>query len=164
MRTSILGMILILAGCASGGGYGNSGGLPSRIPQELHTLYIETMEPDNALHRVLRQELMSKGVRVQDMRTQTDAILRVSRERIERRASGASSSNRAYRLIYSATYVATFEGRELFFPETLDVYRDYTASSSSNTGGMRNAEEDAIVENLASDLARKMVRKLTTLR
>jgi outer membrane lipopolysaccharide assembly protein LptE/RlpB len=170
MRATILGLALILTGCASGGGYGggHGGGLPSRLPPELYRLYIETTEPDSAFYRAMRQELMAQGIRVADLRTDTNAILRISREYVERRAGSAGSGDRnaprEYQLTYTATFVVTVDGDELLFPETVSAYRNYTAGSGPGSSMMRSAEEDAIVENLAHDMARQAMRRLTRLR
>jgi outer membrane lipopolysaccharide assembly protein LptE/RlpB len=165
MRALILGLTVILAGCASNEGF-STGGLPSRIPQSLYHIYIETNEPDSALYQALRQEFMSQGMRVADMRTETNAVLRVSRESIERRSSSGANS-REKQIIYTATYVATVDGKELFFPETLNTYRNYTSSGGGggNQGGMGGSfEESSIVDQLARDMARQIMRKLTSLR
>ena len=80
MRALILGLTLtILAGCASNEGF-STGGLPSRIPQQLYHIYIETNEPESPLHEALRQEFRAQGMRVADMRTETKSVMRISRE------------------------------------------------------------------------------------
>jgi outer membrane lipopolysaccharide assembly protein LptE/RlpB len=167
MRAYILVLTLILTGCASDGGF-STGGLPPRMPPQLYNLYIETNEPDSALHRALRQELMAQGVRVADMRPETNTILRISREGVERRAGPAGSGRdapREYQLIYTATYVVTVDGRELFFPETLNTYRNYTASGGggSAAGMGQSFEESSILDTLARDMSRQIMRKLTSL-
>lgn len=167
MRALILGLALIVGGCASSGGGSNSGGLPSRMPLALQNIYIETHDSNSEYYQALRQELMTQGSRVAEIRTETNTILRISRENIERRASSMGSSDRnaprEYQLIYTATYVVTVNGKELFFPENLMTYRNYTVSGGSNSSMMRGAEEASIVQNLARDMARQTIRKLTSL-
>jgi outer membrane lipopolysaccharide assembly protein LptE/RlpB len=130
-------------------------------PEYTQPVFIESLQGNSVLVTNLPMQVRSSGMRVADLRTETNTVLRISREQLDRRMlSGGSGSGGAsqYELRYSVTYVVTRDARELFDPVTLTRTTIYTPDGRG--GPANNQETDMLGQALAREVVRDMKRRM----
>lgn len=149
--------------CLAGCGFQLRG--QAQLPPELRVTYIQTQQgigiPPGVLSRKLQTVLASNGVTITRDPAQATAIITILREGSGRRTVAADRFDikREYFLAYDAVYeVKLANGKTLVAAEGMSANRALLFDEN-RVLGFENAQE-ALVDNMADDLAWQIVRRL----
>ncbi|MBY6203991.1 LPS assembly lipoprotein LptE [Halomonas denitrificans] len=158
-----IGGSVLLALCLAGCGFELRGS--ASLPTEMDRTRLEIADPDSRFARELRLLLEANGVRVVDAAAEGAAVLRVSRERISRRALTVSGNARVreYELVFDLGFSLTGpDGTRLLSNETLRLVRDFQFDEQEILGASN--EEDLLREDLRRSMAAAVIRRLEAVR
>lgn len=166
---SLLSAVVLFTACSSRPeGNAPAGPVSGDLPPALYTMFIQSSGMSSALAQGLESELRASGIRVAEVRGDATSILHVSREAAEYRAGGgswspismitmSSSGTGNYQVHYTATYVVIVNGREMAFPDTREVYRNFNGPLNSVP-----MQADMLARELARDMVREMKRRVAS--
>ncbi len=145
----------ILAGC----GFhlqGTTGELPTATAQT----YLQTDDPYSDFYESLSRALRERGAAVVESPQDASAVLRIIEDSYGQRILSVSARNvpREYEIFYTVTFSLEAGGSELLAPESMLVTRSYTWDETQVLG--KSAEENALRESLARDLAQRVIRRI----
>ncbi|MCB1823882.1 MAG: hypothetical protein KDJ54_04575 [Candidatus Competibacteraceae bacterium] len=153
------GWVLLLAGC----GFQLRG--QAQLPPELSVVYVQSQTtigtPPGALSRKLRRLLADNGVTVTRDPAQAKAVIAILREGSGRRVVAVDRLNvkRQYFLAYDAAYQVTLANGKTLIPlEGLSANRTLLFDENAVLGF--EAAQEILVDNMAEDLAWRIVRRL----
>jgi LPS-assembly lipoprotein len=156
-----LGLLVTLAagGILAGCGFhlqGTNGELPTATAQT----YLQTDDPYSDFYDSLRQALRERGAGVVESPQDASAVLRIIEDSYGQRILSVSARNvpREYEVFYTVTFSLEAGGSELLAPESMLVTRSYTWDETRVLG--KSAEENALRQSLARDLALRVLRRI----
>ena len=154
-----LGATLAVGGLLAGCGFhlqGTNGELPTATAQT----FLQTDDPYSDFYDNLRRALRERGASVVESRQDASAVLRIIEDSYGQRILSVSARNvpREYEIFYTVTFSLEADGSELLAPESLLVTRSYTWDETQVLG--KSAEENALRQALARDLALRVVRRI----
>lgn len=155
----VLACCLLLSGC----GFQLRGS--ASLPAEMDRTRLEISDPDSRFARELRLLLEANGVTLVDAAADDAAVLRISRERISRRALTVSGNARVreYELVFELGFALTGpDGARLLSNETLRLVRDFQFDEQEILGASN--EEDLLREDLRRSMAAAVIRRLEAVR
>jgi LPS-assembly lipoprotein len=146
----------MLSGC----GYSLQGGT-GELPPATAATYLDTDDPYSDFYASLRDVLRDRGAEVVESPQDASAVLRIIEDDSGQRILSVSARNvpREYEIFYLVTFSLEAGGDELLPPESLLVTRSYTFNELQVLG--KSAEERALRQSLARDLALRVVRRLS---
>jgi len=130
------------------------------LPEAVATTYLETEKPYTEFYDSLRDALRARGAQVVDSRQEAGAVLRIFEDTSGQRILSVSARNtpREYEVFYTITFSLEAAGSSLIEVESLVVTRSYTYDETQVLG--KSAEEQVLLESLAQDLARQVIRRM----
>ena len=130
------------------------------LPEAVATTYLETEKPYTEFYDSLRDALRARGAQVVDSRQEAGAVLRIFEDTSGQRILSVSARNtpREYEVFYTITFSLEAAGSSLIEVESLVVTRSYTYDETEVLG--KSAEEQVLLESLAQDLARQVIRRM----
>ncbi|QQS53308.1 MAG: hypothetical protein IPM89_10370 [Candidatus Competibacteraceae bacterium] len=156
------GWMLLLAGC----GFQPRG--QAQLPPELSVVYIQSQlamgTPPGAVSRKLRLLLADNGVTITRDPAQAKVVITILREGSGRRVVAVDRLNvkRQYFLAYDTAYQVTLANGKALIPlEGLSANRTLLYDENEVLGF--EAAQEALVDNMADDLAWQIVRRLQTI-
>lgn len=148
-------MISALAGC----GFQLRGS--ANLPAEMSTTWVNIPDPTSAFARELELLLRGNGVTLAEGPGEDVAELRITRERISRRALTISGDARVreFELVFDLRFsLVDAAGDVLLGPESLRLERDFQFDEQEILGA--TTEEELLREDLRRDMAAALVRRL----
>lgn len=148
-------LVLVLAGC----GFQLRGA--ANLPEEMSTTWVKVPDPTSAFARELELLLRGNGVTLAEGPGEGVAELRITRERITRRALTISGDARVreFELVFDLQFslVDSF-GEVLLGPESLRLERDFRFDEQEILGA--TTEEEMLREDLRRSMASALIRRL----
>ena len=151
----------IFAVCSiSGCGFQLQGSL-GELPPATASTYLQTDDPYSEFYASLRTALRDRGAVVVESPQDASAVLRIIEDDTGQRILSVSARNvpREFELFYLVTFSFVADGNELLAPESLLVTRTYTFDERQVLG--KAAEERALRQSLARDLAMRVLRRIS---
>ena len=158
-----IGATIVLVSLLAGCGFELRGS--ASLPTEMERTRLELSDADSRFARELRLLLEANGVTVVDAAAEDAAVLRVSRERISRRALTVSGNARVREseLVFELGFSLTGpDGARLLSNETLRLVRDFQFDEQEILGASN--EEDLLREDLRRSMAAAVIRRLEAVR
>ena len=159
-RLSLLMMIaLVLSAVVSGCGFQLRGA--ANLPAEMSTTWVNIPDPTSAFARELELLLRGNGVTLADGPGEGVAELRITRERITRRALTISGDARVreFELVFDLQFsLVDASGTVLLGPESLRQERDFQFDEQEILGA--TTEEELLREDLRRNMAAALLRRL----
>lgn len=151
----VLLFAVVLAGC----GFQLRGA--ASLPEAMSTTWVEVGDPTSAFARELELLLRGNGVEVAAGPGDGIAELRITRERITRRALTISDDARVreFELVFDLRFsLVGPDGEVLLGPETLRQARDFQFDEQAILGAA--TEEEMLREELRRNMAATLIRRL----
>jgi len=160
LLTSRVLFLALILGLLSGCGFQLRGNID--LDPGLKRMHLQGVSQFSRLGINLRQALNSSGVEVVEKLAQSDAILRISNVKFDRRLLSVSSLSgkvNEYELRYSfAVSLEDRKGKQLLAPKRLQQIRDYTYDEANVLG--KGNEESRLRTEMEKDLVRQVLRRL----
>ena len=156
-RTKIIYLLIILSSC----------GIQLRQSaidiDKLENSFIETNDSRSIFYRKLRAELNSNNIELATSKSIAKNTITIHRDETGRRVLSVSARNVAteYEVFYRLSYSFINEERNSN-AEELELTRSYTFNENLVLG--KSQEEEVLIEALASDLVRLMLRQISSQR
>tara|TARA_Y100000591_G_scaffold126679_1_gene108536 strand:- start:892 stop:1377 length:486 start_codon:yes stop_codon:yes gene_type:complete len=156
-RTIILYLLILLSSC----------GFQLRQSaidiDKLENSFIETNDSRSIFYRKLRAELNSNNIELATSKSTAKNTITIHRDETGRRVLSVSARNVAteYEVFYRLSYSFINEEGSLN-AEELELTRSYTFNENLVLG--KSQEEEVLIEALASDLVRLMLRQISSQR
>tara|TARA_Y100000590_G_scaffold186317_1_gene212300 strand:+ start:1487 stop:1969 length:483 start_codon:yes stop_codon:yes gene_type:complete len=154
-RTIILCLLILLSSC----------GFQLRQStidiDKLDNTFIETSDSRSIFYRKLRAELNSNNIELATSKSIAKNTITIHRDETGRRVLSVSARNVAteYEVFYRLSYSFVNEGRNSSLEE-IELTRSYTFNENLVLG--KSQEEEVLIEALASDLVRLMLRQISS--
>ena len=154
-RTIILCLLILLSSC----------GFQLRQStidiDKLDNTFIETSDSRSIFYRKLRAELNSNNIELATSKSTAKNTITIHRDETGRRVLSVSARNVAteYEVFYRLSYSFVNEGRNSSVEE-IELTRSYTFNENLVLG--KSQEEEVLIEALASDLVRLMLRQISS--
>ena len=148
-------LVLVLAGC----GFQLRGA--ANLPEEMSTTWLKVPDPTSAFVRELELLLRGNGVTLAEAPREGVAELRITRERITRRALTISGDARVreFELVFDLRFsLVDGAGEMLLGPESLRLQRDFQFDEQEILGAA--TEEEVLREELRRSMAAALIRRL----
>ncbi len=132
------------------------------ISPQLKLIAIEANHTDNHFKKILRQNLVSAGAVVVDLREDSLSTIKVIKVSSRRRLVSVDDSGNAtaYQLINSVAFSLVDKfGKELVLPQSITKSRNYQYDSNNVLGKAK--EERSIRELLLNDIALLVMKRLS---
>jgi LPS-assembly lipoprotein len=157
MKTAMLAVVLVLAGC----GFQLQG--RRAMPPVLSTLHIEAVDEQSDFTRALREALKASGLRLVSVRAVDGTTLRIARDELIERVLSVDARNipTDLELTYKVEVEVRAGGQELMAVEEFELSRNYSFDVRKRLPKER--EKDILSEALARDMASVVTRRLSTL-
>lgn len=162
-RASGLVAIVLVLSMLTGCGFQLRGS--ASLPSEMDRTRLELAEPDSLFGRELRLLLEANGVELVDAAAEGAAVLRITSQRISRRALTVSGNARVreYELVFELGFNLTGpDGARLLGNETLRLARDFQFDEQEILGA--TSEEELLREDLRRSMAAALIRRLEAVR
>ena len=156
---SIALCVLALTGC----GFELRGS--ASLPPEMDRTRLQVADPDSLFARELRLLLAANGVTLVDAAAEDAAVLRILRQRLDRRTLTVSGNARVreYELVFELRFALDGPGGEtLVAPEILRLARDFQFDEQEILGA--TSEEELLREDLRRSMAAALIRRLEAVR
>lgn len=156
-----LGFLAMLAVSATLAGCGfHLQGTEGELPTATAQTYLQTDDPYSDFYENLRRALRERGANVVESPQDASAVLRIIEDSYGQRILSVSARNvpREYEIFYTVTFSLETGGSEVLAPESMLVTRSYTWDETQVLG--KNAEENALRQSLARDLALRVLRRI----
>ena len=156
-RTIILYLLILLSSC----------GFQLRQSaidiDKLENSFIETNDSRSIFYRKLKAELISNNIELATSKSIAKNTIIIHRDETGRRVLSVSARNVAteYEVFYRLSYSLINEERNSN-AEELELTRSYTFNENLVLG--KSQEEEVLIEALASDLVRLMLRQISSQR
>lgn len=158
-RISMMMIALLLSALISGCGFKLRGA--ANLPEQMSTTWVNVADSTSAFARELELLLRGNGVTLADGPGPSVAELRITRERIARRALTISGDARVreFELVFDLQFsLFDSSGELLLGPESLRLARDFQFDEQEILGAA--TEEELLREDLRRNMAAALVRRL----
>jgi LPS-assembly lipoprotein len=157
MRTAVLAVVLLLAGC----GFQLQG--RRVMPLALSTLHIEAIDEQSDFTRALRAALQASGVRLVPSPAADGATLRIARDELTERVLSVDARNipTNYELTYKVEVQVQAGGQELMAVKPFELSRNYSFDVRKRLAKER--EKEILQADLARDMTSVVMRTLSEL-
>ncbi len=152
-----LAALATLAGC----GFHLEGSAP--LPAQVKRPYLEAADRQSDFVQSLRRSLLSNGAHLQQNKGESTAVVSIIKDSFTKRVLSVSANNQPneYELTYAVRVVVTEGDREVLPAQ--DVIATRTYSFSEQLLLAKGHEEDSLREDMANDLADRVMRLLSRL-
>ena len=154
---ALLAASALLGGC----GFHLQGHTP--LPAVVKNPYVEAPDGQSDFIQSLRHALLSNGAQLAQDRSNASAVVSILKDSVARRVSSVSALNQPnqYEVTYTVAFSVSAGGKELLAAQELTATRSY---SFQETLLLAKGHEEAILrEDMARDLADRLVRQLSSL-
>lgn len=150
-------VLAVLAGC----GFHLEGSAP--LPAQVKRPYLEAPDRQSDFVQSLRHSLLSNGAHLQQTRADSSAVVSILKDSFTKRVLSVSSTNQPteYEITYTVRVAVTAADRELLPAQDLTATRTYSFSEPLLLA--KGHEEDSLREDMANDLAERVMRLLSRL-
>jgi len=156
---ALMAVTVLLSALVSGCGFQLRGA--ANLPEEMSTTWVNIPDATSAFARELELLLRGNGVTLADGPGQGVAELRITRERITRRALTISGDARVreFELVFDLQFsLVDASGGVLLGPESLRLERDFQFDEQEILGA--TTEEELLREELRRSMAAALIRRL----
>jgi LPS-assembly lipoprotein len=125
--------------------------------------YVEAPDGQSDFIQSLRHALLSNGAQLAQDKSKASAVVSILKDKVVRRVSSVSALNQPnqYEVTYTVAFSVSAGGKELLAAQELTATRSY---SFQETLLLAKGHEEAILrEDMARDLADRLVRQLSSL-
>ena len=133
------------------------------LPAVVKNPYVEAPDGQSDFIQSLRHALLSNGAQLAQDKSKASAVVSILRDNVVRRVSSVSALNQPnqYEVTYTVAFSVSAGGKELLAAQELTATRSY---SFQETLLLAKGHEEAILrEDMARDLADRLVRQLSSL-
>jgi LPS-assembly lipoprotein len=157
VRTAALTGLLALGAC----GFQLQGHNP--LPAVVKSPYLEAPDVQSDFVASLRHALLSNGAQLMHDPKQATATVSILKESVERRVLSVSALNQPneYEVTYRVSFAVTANGKELLAPQEVSATRSYSFDERLLLA--KGHEEDVLRQDMANDLANRVMRRLSSL-
>jgi LPS-assembly lipoprotein len=157
VRLLWLGVLMALAGC----GFHLEGSAP--LPAEVKRPYLEAPDHQSDFVQDLRRSLLSNGAHLQQAKTDSSAVVSILKDSFSKRVLSVSANNQPneYEITYTVRVSVTAGDKELLPAQDVTATRTYSFSEPLLLA--KGHEEDSLREDMAKDLAERVMRLLSRL-
>jgi len=161
MRTLVTAAALALLAFFGGCGFHLQGRAP--LPALVKNPYVEAPDRQTDFVQSLRHQLLQNGAQLAEQKSQASAVISILQDQMVRRTISVSASNQPnlYEVTYTVRVTVTAGERELLAPQEVVARRDYTFAEPELLA--KGHEEDVLREDMARDLADRVMRLLSNL-
>ena len=148
---------LLLAGC----GFQLQGRAP--LPARVKSPYLEAPDRQSDFVQSLRHALLSNGAQLTPEKDHASAVISVLQDQMTRRVISVSAANQPnqYEVTYTVWVTVTSGPNELLPPQEVTATRTYSFNEPLLLA--KGHEEDVLREDMARDLADRVMRLLSRL-
>ena len=148
---------LLLAAC----GFHLQGHTP--LPAQVKTPYLEAPDVQTDFVQSLRHALLTNGATLVPDKGKSSAVISILEDQMVRRVVSVSATNQPnqYELTYTVRVAVTSGDKELLPSQEVTVTRTYSFSEPLLLA--KGHEEDSLREDMANDLADRVMRLLSRL-
>jgi LPS-assembly lipoprotein len=152
-----LAALALLGGC----GFHLQGRAP--LPALVKNPYVEAPDRQTDFVQSLRHQLLQNGAQLAEQKSQASAIISILQDQMVRRTISVSASNQPnlYEITYTVRVSVTAGERELLAPQEVVATREFTFAEPELLA--KGHEEDVLREDMARDLADRVMRLLSNL-
>jgi LPS-assembly lipoprotein len=156
-RLLCVAVLMALAGC----GFHLEGSAP--LPAQVKRPYLEAPDRQSDFVQNLRHSLLSNGAHLQPNKTDSSAVVSVLKDSFSKRVLSVSANNQPneYEITYAVRVSVTAGDKELLPAQELTATRTYSFSEPLLLA--KGHEEDSLREDMAKDLADRVMRLLSRL-
>jgi LPS-assembly lipoprotein len=156
-RLLCVAVLMALAGC----GFHLEGSAP--LPAQVKRPYLEAPDHQSDFVQDLRHSLLSNGAHLQQNKTDSSAVVSVLKDSFSKRVLSVSANNQPneYEITYAVRVSVTAGDKELLPAQELTATRTYSFSEPLLLA--KGHEEDSLREDMAKDLADRVMRLLSRL-
>lgn len=156
-----LAATLFITALLTGCGFHLEGHTP--LPAVVRSPYVEAPERQSDFVQSLRHELASNGAQLSPDRTKASAVVSIVRDEVVRRVLSVSALNQPneYEVTYTVGFSVTAGDKELLPAQEVSVIRTYSFDERLLLA--KGHEEDILRQDMANDLARMVMRRLSSL-
>jgi LPS-assembly lipoprotein len=157
LRAGWLAMLAALAGC----GFHLQGNAP--LSAQVKKPYLEAADRQSDFVQSLRRSLLSNGAHLQQSKADSTAVVSILKDSFSRRVLSVSATNQPneYEITYTVRVSVTAGDKELLPAQELTATRTYSFSEPLLLA--KGHEEDSLREDMAADLAERVMRLLSNL-
>ena len=149
--------LVALTGC----GFHLEGSAP--LPSQVKQPYLEAADRQSDFVQSLRRSLLSNGAHLQQNKANSSAVVSILRDNFTKRVLSVSANNQPneYEITYTVRVSVTAGDKELLAPQDVVATRTYSFSEPLLLA--KGHEEDSLREDMANDLADRVMRLLSRL-
>jgi len=149
--------VLLLGGC----GFHLQGHSP--LPAVVKNPYVQAPDTQSEFIQYLRHALLSNGAQLAHEEKDASAVVSILKDSVVRRVSSVSALNQPneYEVTYTVAFSVTAGGKELLAAQELTATRSYSFQEPLLLA--KGHEEEILREDMARDLADRVVRQLSSL-
>jgi LPS-assembly lipoprotein len=157
LRALLPALALLLAAC----GFHLQGRTP--LPALVKTPYVEAPDRQSDFVQSLRHALLSNGAQLVPDKSAASAVISVQQDQVSRRVVSVSAANQPdqYEVTYVVRVSVTAGDKEVLPVQEVSATRTYSFSEPLLLA--KGHEEDVLREDMARDLAERVMRLLSRL-
>jgi LPS-assembly lipoprotein len=150
-------IVLVLAAC----GFQLQGHNP--LPVVVKTPYLEAPDVQSDFVASLRHALLANGAQLMQDRDKASAVVSILADNVARRVVSVSALNQPneYEVTYTVRFSVSANGKELLEPQEVTATRSYSFDERLLLA--KGHEEDVLRQDMANDLANRVMRRLSSL-
>ena len=133
------------------------------LPASVKTPYVDAQDHQSTFVQSLRHALLSNGAQLADTRSHSSAVVHIIKENYKKRVLSVSATNQPneYEITYTITFAVTVGDEDLLPQEDVSATRTYSFDERLLLA--KGHEENLLREDMARDLADRVMRRLASL-
>lgn len=133
------------------------------LPAVVKNPYLEAPDVQSDFVASLRHALLSNGAQLMSDRNKASAVVSIIKDTVARRVLSVSALNQPneYEVTYTVSFAVSAAGKELLAPQEVTATRSYSFDERLLLA--KGHEEDILRQDMANDLARMVMRRLSSL-
>ena len=133
------------------------------LPAVVKSPYLEAPDVHSDFVASLRHALLSNGAQLMRDRTKASAVVSILKDSVARRVLSVSALNQPneYEVTYTVSFSVSAGSKELLAPQEVTATRSYSFDERLLLA--KGHEEDILRQDMANDLARMVMRRLSSL-
>ena len=161
MRRTAAAAVLVALALLGACGFHLQGRAP--LPALVKNPYVEAPDRQTDFVQSLRHQLLQNGAQLAEQKSQASAVISILQDQMVRRTISVSASNQPnlYEITYTVRVSVTAGERELLAPQEVVATREFTFAEPELLA--KGHEEDVLREDMARDLADRVMRLLSNL-
>jgi LPS-assembly lipoprotein len=133
------------------------------LPLAVKNAYLEVPDRQSDFVLSLRHAMLSNGVQLAHEKGRASAVVSIVKDTVTRRVLSVSATNQPnqYEVTYSVSFTVTAGDQELLSQQDISATRTYSFDERLLLA--KNHEEDVLRQDMAHDLADRVMRRLSSL-